>query len=88
MALKKDTVFTAQGGFQVSVKDAYIKVANVIGDKNSVSVSVQWLRDNQVSDPFKVTNFQFTPSMTGQNFIAQAYAHLKTLPEFAGATDC
>ena len=22
------------------------------------------------------------------NFIAQAYVHLKTLPEFAGATDC
>lgn len=88
MALKKDTTFMAQGGFQVSVKDAYIKIANVIGDKNSVSVSVQWLKDETVSDPFKVTNFQFTPSMIGQNFIAQAYEHAKTLPEFAGAIDC
>ncbi len=88
MALKKDTTFTAQGGFQVSVKDAYIKVANVIGDKNSVSVSVQWFKDEKVSDPFNVTNFQFNPSMTGQNFIAQAYEHAKTLPEFADAQDC
>jgi hypothetical protein len=24
----------------------------------------------------------------GDNPIAQAYLHLKTLPEFAGATDC
>ena len=88
MALKKDTAFTAQGGFQVSVKDTYIKVANVIGDKNSVSVSVQWLKDQTVSDPFKVTNFQFTPSMTGQNFIAQAYEQAKTLPDFADSQDC
>jgi hypothetical protein len=26
--------------------------------------------------------------MDSGNFIAQTYAYLKTLPEFAGATDC
>jgi hypothetical protein len=27
-------------------------------------------------------------ALEGENPIKQAYAHLKTLPEFAGATDC
>jgi hypothetical protein len=27
-------------------------------------------------------------ALDGENPIKQAYAHLKTLPEFAGATDC
>lgn len=30
----------------------------------------------------------FKISLDGKNFIAQAYDHLKTLPEFAGAEDC
>jgi hypothetical protein len=30
----------------------------------------------------------FFPSLEGNNFIAQAYEHLKTLPEFEGAEDC
>jgi hypothetical protein len=32
--------------------------------------------------------YSFVPEMKNSNFIAQAYEHLKTLPEFAGATDC
>jgi hypothetical protein len=32
--------------------------------------------------------YSFAPDLNGKNFIAQAYEHLKTLPEFAGATDC
>lgn len=34
----------------------------------------------------KKFNYCFVPNMDGGNFIAQAYAHLKTLPEFAGAS--
>jgi hypothetical protein len=30
----------------------------------------------------------FIPSLDESNFIRQAYQHLKTLPEFAGAVDC
>jgi hypothetical protein len=35
-------------------------------------------------------HYKFTASVSdgAENFIKQAYAHLKTLPEFAGATDC
>jgi hypothetical protein len=32
--------------------------------------------------------YEFTPNLEGANFIAQAYDHLKTLPEFSGAIDC
>jgi len=32
--------------------------------------------------------FSFVIEVEGRNFIAQAYEHLKTLPEFAGAIDC
>ena len=33
-------------------------------------------------------SMSFVPVLDGDNFIRQAYFHLKTLPEFAGATDC
>jgi hypothetical protein len=41
-------------------------------------------------DGKKIDNqrFVFVPNLNGENFIAQAYQHLKILPEFAGATDC
>jgi hypothetical protein len=32
--------------------------------------------------------YEFVSDMNGKNFIAQAYEHLKTLPEFASAIDC
>jgi hypothetical protein len=32
--------------------------------------------------------YNFQPDLGGANFLAQAYAHLKTLPEFSGAVDC
>ncbi len=30
----------------------------------------------------------FAPELDRENFIKQAYEHLKTLPEFEGAEDC
>jgi len=88
MALKKNTTFMTQSGFQVQVTNAYIKVFSLTGDKNSINAQAYWLRDDKSSDPFQITTCQFAPSMNGENFIAQAYAHLKTLPEFSGAEDC
>ena len=42
----------------------------------------------QNSEQLETGFYSFTPNLDGQNFIAQAYNHLKTLPEFSGATDC
>jgi hypothetical protein len=36
----------------------------------------------------KKESYQFTPNMNSDNFIKQAYLHLKSLPEFADAVDC
>jgi len=86
MALQKDAVIT-QNGFEGSLlsRDAYWKIHQLIGGKNGMHIEVHCL----VNDAFhKQVNFHFVPNLSGENFIAQAYAHLKTLPEFAGATDC
>ncbi len=86
MALKKD--FQIQrAGFEgtLTAKNAYWKVTKLTGDKEQMIVEVTVFCNEVGVD--KKAEF-FTPSLDGKNFIAQAYDHLKTLPEFAGATDC
>lgn len=86
MALKKNLTINVRGVSAV-VSNAYIKVAALTGGKTSMNIAV---------DVFDGDNFvqregrDFTPSLdaAAPNFIAQAYMHLKTLPEFAGAEDC
>jgi len=64
--------------------NAYVKVESVSANKNSAQASVSF------TDGAKAItkSYVFSPNMDGDNFIKQAYAHLKTLPEFAGAEDC
>ena len=87
MALTKRIELKNNFGELSFFPNCYIKVATVSGNKDSISccVNFQKDKDEQFLDS---RSFTFTPSMSGGNFIAQAYAHLKTLPEFAGATDC
>ena len=66
----------------------YIRVAHVTGTKNEITANAVFHKDNGDGEMFKAGAYTFTPSMDGGNFIKQAYGHLKTLPEFAGATDC
>jgi predicted ATPase len=65
---------------------AYIKVISVQGTKESVTAQVEFKNNNQKI----VKNYTVPVSVAdgSTNFIAQAYVHLKTLEEFAGATDC
>jgi len=75
-----------KNGNQKITFSAYVKVINITGSKTQLDVEVLFK-----SDSHKFTkNYLFAPSVsTGSvNFIAQAYEHLKTLPEFAGAKDC
>jgi len=72
------------GTQQVSFS-AYCKVICVSGSKEMLTATVNFSNDdNQYSK-----DYSFTPSVAdnSDNFIKQAYAHLKTLDEFAGATD-
>jgi len=66
---------------------AYVKVIGVTGNKSLVQCDIKYLKDDADGETIKSGSFEFTPSMDGGNFIKQAYEHLKTLPEFASATD-
>jgi hypothetical protein len=60
---------------------SYFKVQRVNADKNTAMAFVS----NSSGD---TKEFVFKVDLDGANFIKQAYNHLKTLPEFSGATDC
>jgi hypothetical protein len=86
MALTKNIKKTINGfSGELIAENAYIKVFTVSGDKNSMAALVTTVCNGvQISSE----EYIFQPNLNGENFIAQAYKHLKTLPEFAGATDC
>jgi len=88
MALKKSIIETREGfSGQLTAADAYWRVFNVAGNKDKVSATVgaYVTKDGQV---LTTRQYEFQPNMDGANFIKQAYEHLKSLPEFAGAEDC
>lgn len=84
MALKKD-ITTRQG---IEIKDAYFRVVSVrLNSKSGMEYVVAFSKDAQ-SPAIDSTSHDCAYALVGANPIAQAYEHLKTLPEFAGATDC
>jgi len=84
MALKKSS--TTFYGHQV--ENAYIRVEALrLNKKDFMSFNVKFYVDVQ-HKPFEERAFHCDYDISGANPIAQAYQHLKTLPEFAGATDC
>jgi len=99
MALKKAITVSGMGfvsGAGVVVKTGntttttpplYIKVESVAGDKANIKAAVTF-KDEATGEHLMRKEYNFVPSMDSGNFIAQAYGHLKTLPEFAGAADC
>jgi|LakMenEpi03Aug12_release.lakeMendotaPanAssembly.Ray.scaffolds.fasta_scaffold3501436_1 hypothetical protein len=90
MALLKDFSVTPNLFDTASqLKNAYIRVDSISGTKSRVNIFVGMYKniDNSFLQAHTLT-FVFHPNLEGKNFIAQAYEHLKTLPEFAGATDC
>lgn len=85
MALK-NTVTTSHG---IEVVDAYQRVECVeIVGKTQISYRVRSYKDN-TGLPFFEEKFMTSEyDINGENPLEQAYSHLKTLPEFAGALDC
>ncbi len=79
----------ARGG--VAVQSAYVRVTNphLIG-KRRLSFLVKHFKDSAASDDFDgpVRAAECAFDLNGPNPFVQAYNHLKTLPEFAGAVDC
>jgi hypothetical protein len=87
MALKQQESVNVKlvGNVQVI---SYIRVSHVAGNKNEIVANVIFHKDDANGESFKAGSYKFTPNMDGGNFIAQAYEHLKTLPEFSSAMDC
>jgi hypothetical protein len=71
-----------------NLENAYIRVDSLNGGKTYLGAVVGIYKSPESKSPVKIVGYWFEPKLDGKNFIAQAYDHLKTLPEFAGATDC
>jgi hypothetical protein len=95
MALKINLSETAQtwaevNGTRVSLGDQqinaelYVKV-NLVEATKEDGLAHLLVSNNGFA---QMQNRAFKINLNGKNFIAQAYDHLKTLPEFAGAIDC
>ena len=86
MALRKNFSIKKQDfSGSLTLENAYFKIINVNGGKNNVVIELGVFNNETIVDR---QYYSFAPNMQGANFIKQAYEHLKTLPEFAGATDC
>ena len=87
MALKKQVTLKSNFGDDVIFNNAYIKVVALSGNKELMRIEVGTHRDVNALVVDR-QQYYFAPDLGGKNFIAQAYEHLKTLPEFTGASDC
>lgn len=86
MALQRDFKITKKNFLgELIAQKAYCKIESISGTKNSIQAQLKmYAGTDEISNTF----FNFIPDLTGKNFIAQAYEHLKTLPEFKDAIDC
>lgn len=83
MALQKNTTMPTG----VTVSNAYHRVNTVrIDQKNLLRFTVSGHVNPDLPE-FEVQAYSCAYDIAGENPIEQAYEHLKTLSEFAGATD-
>jgi len=66
---------------------AYIRIDRVITSKLSSVIDVGFYSNSDLP-PFHTITLNTVPLLNEVNVLQQAYEHLKTLPEFADATDC
>jgi galactose mutarotase-like enzyme len=85
MAIQKSV--TTQHGLVAN--NAYHKVENVtIRNKTQMEFNVKVFSSKEQSLPFEMLAFSCAYDMQGDNPLRQAYTYVKTLPDFAGSTDC
>lgn len=87
MAISQTIELMDNFGERIVFSNSYIRVDGVDADKHRAVMRVS-VRSGQAGRSLESRTYSFAPDMDGPNFIRQAYLHLKTLPEFAGATDC
>lgn len=87
MALQKNITIKSNLGIETQFNNTYIKVARVECTKQENNFLIELKKDSN-SDPYQLQYINASYDINGENPIKQAYLHLKTLPEFADATDC
>lgn len=75
---------------QQTYPNAYLQITSLEGNKEKVKILLTAYTDETKQNIVDYKHYTFTPSVTdgSENFIAQGYEYLKTLPEFADAVDC
>lgn len=86
MALQKTLNLSNNLGSTTEIQNAYIRVDRSEVTKNTMSIEVG-IYESAEGQKRKVSFYGTSYDLSGSNPIHQAYEHLKTLPEFAGATD-
>lgn len=92
MALQQDYY---DSRLEVTKSNCYWKIAvddGIQGGKENLRGRILCYKDKTTADTnsneYSGMNFEFVPDMvSADNFIAQAYDYLKTLPDFANAVD-
>jgi hypothetical protein len=88
MALQSSITETRQHfAGELVCSSAYWRIEQIIGNKQGLTFIVNAYVTGQ-GPMLHSEQFLFVPELDGNNFIKQAYEYLKTLPEFADATDC
>jgi hypothetical protein len=88
MALSKQIEFRPVGfSTAVTVQNAYCKVTKVTGDKSYIECQLSVFESKDQAVPLYSNTYVFVPDLD-ENFIKQAYKHIKKLPEFNGSIDC
>jgi hypothetical protein len=87
MAMSKDFTFKSKYGVDVVVSNCYIKVDSVNVTNLNATAVINFINVEK-SCVIEELLCQFAYDINGENPIKQSYLYLKTLPEFASATDC
>lgn len=75
--------------FGIEVDDAYHRVEQVaLVNKSTISFSVNVYKNSEIKVCITSKFYSCEYTLAGANPMAQAYTHLKTLPEFSSAVDC
>jgi hypothetical protein len=87
MALSKTLKIKTNIGIDVDVPNAYIKVATVFGNKSEMTAELH-ISKAQGEELVQRRTYAYPYQIDGANPIKQCYEFLKTLSEFADATNC
>lgn len=85
MALKKNFITSTN----IEISDAYLRVDHLlIQEKTHLSYRVRVYQGFDAKFPVEEIPLSCAYDIDAKNPIAQAYKHVKSLPEFADAVDC